>query len=107
MFVERGVCAALTALVGFAAACDRGHHEAPAPSPPLPPPPVPVPHASGCTLAPLPLHVPAPKRLVAIGDLHGDLGGARAALRAAGAIDEDDKWIGGGLVVRQLRCQLE
>jgi hypothetical protein len=42
-----------------------------------------------------------PKRLVAIGDLHGDLGGARAALRAAGAIDEQDRWIGGELVVVQ------
>ena len=42
-----------------------------------------------------------PKRLVAIGDLHGDLGGARAALRAAGAIDERDRWIGGELVVVQ------
>jgi hypothetical protein len=38
---------------------------------------------------------------VAIGDLHGDLGGARAALRAAGAIDDRDRWIGGELVVVQ------
>jgi hypothetical protein len=42
-----------------------------------------------------------PKRLVAIGDLHGDLGAARGALRAAGAIDERDRWIGGELVVVQ------
>jgi len=42
-----------------------------------------------------------PKRLVAIGDLHGDLGGTRAALRAAGAIDDRDRWIGGQLVVVQ------
>lgn len=42
-----------------------------------------------------------PKRLVAIGDLHGDLGAARAALRAARAIDERDRWIGGDLVVVQ------
>jgi len=55
----------------------------------------------GCTLAPIPLRVPAPKRLVAIGDFHGDLVGARGALRAAGAIDEHDKWIGGELVVVQ------
>ena len=48
------------------------------------------------------MHVPAPKRAVAIGDLHGDLGGARAALRAAGAIDDADRWIGGDLVVIQL-----
>jgi hypothetical protein len=42
-----------------------------------------------------------PKRLVAIGDLHGDLAATRSALRAAGAIDDADKWIGGELVVVQ------
>ncbi len=44
---------------------------------------------------------PAVARLVAIGDLHGDLAAARAALRLAGAIDERDLWIGGPLVVVQ------
>ena len=100
MLVERGLRAALTA--ALICACDRGHHESP---PPSPPPQVtasaPEPAKPGCTLAPIPLRVPAPKRLVAIGDFHGDLGGARAALRAAGAIDEADKWIGGDLVVVQ------
>jgi Calcineurin-like phosphoesterase len=56
---------------------------------------------AGCTLAPLPLRLPAAKRLVAIGDLHGDLAATRAALRAAGAIDERDRWTGGELVVVQ------
>ena len=36
----------------------------------------------------------APTRIVAIGDLHGDLDAARAALRLAGAIDAQDRWIG-------------
>ncbi len=44
---------------------------------------------------------PAPERLVAIGDLHGQLEAARAALRLAGAIDEANRWIGGKLVVVQ------
>ena len=43
----------------------------------------------------------APPRVVAIGDLHGDLRAARAALRLAGAIDTLDRWIGGDLVVVQ------
>ncbi len=43
----------------------------------------------------------APARVVAIGDLHGDLSAARAALRLAGAIDSVDRWIGGDLVVVQ------
>jgi len=50
---------------------------------------------------------PEPERLVAIGDLHGDLGAARAALRLAGAIDGSDTWIGGKLVVVQTGDQLD
>tara|TARA_B100001750_G_scaffold122009_1_gene96834 strand:+ start:93 stop:887 length:795 start_codon:yes stop_codon:yes gene_type:complete len=38
---------------------------------------------------------------VAIGDLHGDLDATRAALRLAGAIDAQDAWTGGDLVVVQ------
>ncbi|MGE5181824.1 MAG: metallophosphoesterase [Acidobacteriota bacterium] len=92
---------AALALLLLAVACDRGHHEAPAPAPPVPPAPAPA-KSAGCTLAPLPLKLPAAKRVVAIGDLHGDLGAARAALRAAGAIDDRDQWIGGDLEVVQL-----
>ncbi len=57
--------------------------------------------ARACSLAPIALRVPMPDRLVAIGDLHGDIGGTRSALRAAGAIGDDDHWIGGKLVVVQ------
>jgi hypothetical protein len=78
-------------LIAMLAACENKHDAAPAPPPRTP----------SCNLAALPLRLPAPKRLVAIGDLHGDLGGARAALRAAGAINLDDRWTGGDLVVVQ------
>jgi len=71
------------------------------PSPPAAPSRSPSPPPTGCSIAALPLRLPAPKRLVAIGDLHGDLGATRAALRAAGAIDERDRWAGGDLVVVQ------
>jgi hypothetical protein len=85
-----------------AAACGRGHHEESAPLPVAPPPAQgPTTPAAGCELPALPLRRPAPRRLVAIGDLHGDLGGARAALGAAGAIDDGDHWRGGDLVVVQ------
>jgi hypothetical protein len=43
-----------------------------------------------------------PERIIVIGDLHGDLEAARAALRLGRAIDKDDHWIGGRLVVVQL-----
>lgn len=48
-----------------------------------------------------PLRLPAVPRIVAIGDLHGDLDATRHAFRLAGAIDEHDGWIGGSLVVVQ------
>jgi hypothetical protein len=82
----------------LATACDRGHPRDEAPAGPSP---VPAPAPPRCTIAPLPARLPGPRRLVAIGDLHGDLGGMRAALRAAGAVDDHDHWIGGELVVVQ------
>lgn len=60
------------------------HAEPPAEIPPLPP-----------------AVMDAPARLVAIGDVHGDLTALRDALRLAGAIDENDAWSGGELWVVQ------
>ncbi len=51
--------------------------------------------------------VPRDPRIVAVGDVHGDLVATRAALRLAGAIDESDAWIGGDLIVVQLGDQLD
>lgn len=45
--------------------------------------------------------------MVAIGDLHGDVDATRAALRTAGAIDAQDHWSGGSLVVVQTGDQLD
>lgn len=100
MFRERRWTRALT--LALLAACDRGHRDS-APPPTTTTAPVPAPAAqAGCTLAPEPTKLAlAPKRIVAIGDLHGDLAAARAALRAGGAIDDHDRWIGGDLVVVQ------
>src|SRR5437773_11180266 len=35
---------------------------------------------------------PARSRIVAIGDIHGDLAAARRALKLAGAVDPEDEW---------------
>src|SRR6187551_1519251 len=51
--------------------------------------------------------LPAAERVIAIGDLHGDVSALRAALRLAGAIDEAGKWIGKSLVVVQTGDQLD
>ncbi len=83
----------------FGLGCDRGTTA-----------PVPAPRAAGtrpAAVAPRvePLsdrlsHAGA-SRVVALGDLHGDLAATRRALRLAGAIDTADHWNGDDLVVVQ------
>lgn len=49
----------------------------------------------------------APRRVIAVGDVHGDFDAARAAMRAAGVIDEQDRWAAGEAVVVQDGDQLD
>jgi hypothetical protein len=63
--------------------------------------------AAGSTDAQPATRHPAAPRIVAIGDLHGDLDATRRALRLAGAINAQDQWIGGRLVVVQTGDQLD
>lgn len=59
-------------------------------------------HRPAAAVPPLPpATLPAPARLVAIGDVHGDLDAFRSALRLAGAIDGADRWSGGALWIVQ------
>ncbi|KAL1154473.1 hypothetical protein V6Z11_A09G243500 [Gossypium hirsutum] len=51
---------------------------------------------------PLQTHYPSPNRLVAIGDLHGDLEKSKQAFRLAGLIDGSDRWCGGSTTVVQI-----
>lgn len=50
---------------------------------------------------------PAAKRVVAIGDLHGDMEKARRAFRLGGLIDAGDRWVGGETVAVQVGDQLD
>ena len=89
-------------------ACDRGSTRD---KPPIKTPSKPItqgsapaaaaPSGASCTLSPLPLRRAQPKRVVAIGDLHGDLAATRSALKAAAVIDDKDNWIGKDTVVVQ------
>ncbi|HEX6271735.1 MAG TPA: metallophosphoesterase, partial [Polyangiaceae bacterium] len=54
-----------------------------------------------------PFRFPGAERVVALGDLHGDLASTREALRLAGAVDDGDRWIGGKLVLVQVGDQLD
>ena len=98
------------ALVAVAGACSRR----PAPTPPSTEPSVPLraprtpPVATSPSTPPPsdppalpPSTYPAPPRLVAIGDVHGDLDAFRSVLRLAGAIGADDHWSGGSLWIVQ------
>ena len=49
----------------------------------------------------LPSALPAAPRVVAIGDLHGDLQKTRRAFRLAQLVDSEDRWTGGSTVVVQ------
>lgn len=100
---------ALAALLCAAslAACDADRSR---PSPAAAAPPAPssqasqAPQASSAVTA---ARFPGAARIVAIGDLHGDLAAAKTALRLAGAIDASDRWAGGALVVVQTGDMLD
>lgn len=84
----------------LASACDRTPSEPPRPAPSA----APVAKAPESKLA---VSAPAPERVVAIGDLHGDLDATRRAFKLAGATDEKDAWIGGKLVVVQTGDEID
>jgi hypothetical protein len=66
-----------------------------------------APSAASSAAASTAFRHPGAERVVAIGDLHGDVTAARAALRLAGALGADDHWAGGKLVVVQTGDQLD
>ena len=52
--------------------------------------------------------LPQPERLIAIGDIHGDLQALKGALRIAGVLHaKKDQWTGGRTVVVQVGDQLD
>jgi hypothetical protein len=53
------------------------------------------------------LELPAAERVVALGDVHGDLTATKAALELAGAIDGSGAWVGGTMTVVQVGDQLD
>ncbi len=52
-------------------------------------------------------YVDAPQRLVAFGDVHGDLAATKEVLGMAGLIDESDAWTGGEAVLVQTGDQID
>ena len=50
----------------------------------------------------IPTYRPPVDRLIAIGDIHGDLSKAKESLKIAGVMDDNDRWIGGKTTVVQV-----
>ena len=51
-------------------------------------------------------HPPA-DRIIAIGDVHGDILALKSCLKIAGLLDSDDNWAGGKTHLVQVRCKAE
>ena len=91
-----------------ALACGRTPEAKPdAPSPALKRQPSAAPAPSQSAPLTTSYRLPGSQRVVAIGDIHGDLTALRGALRLAGAIDTDDHWIGKDLTVVQTGDQID
>jgi hypothetical protein len=99
----------LTLLAATGCACDRTPEARPSPPSPAPAAPAAATTSANVTndTAPASYRLPASARLVALGDIHGDLKALRAALRLAGAIDSEDDWIGKDLTVVQTGDQVD
>jgi hypothetical protein len=88
---------AMSALVG---GCERS-------KPSEPPPPASSPSPAGAASVAPRVAAPAPARIVAIGDLHGDLEATKRVLRLAGATDAKGAWVGGKLLVVQTGDEID
>jgi hypothetical protein len=93
--VATAMAAMAVAIVAAGGGCDRSK-----PSEPSPP-------AKPSASATVKTYPPAPARVVAIGDLHGDLDAAKRVLRLAGATDAKGAWIGGKLLVVQTGDEID
>ena len=100
-----GIGLALVVSGSLATACHKEPSESDAPAKPTA---ASTPAASNApvTLGPR-ISRPAAARVVAIGDLHGDLDHTRRAFRLAGAIGPDGHWNGGSLVVVQTGDEID
>jgi hypothetical protein len=119
----RGALTLMTLVACGSAACDRtpepkndASRQMPAPAgAPAPAPAVEQAEAPKLPAAPAgnratsaePFRFPGSSRLVAVGDLHGDVRALRAALVLAGAIDAEARFIGKDLTVVQTGDQID
>lgn len=104
------IAAAMLALLS-GGACRRDGEPGPTPTPtqraPAPTGERPTAPVATDEAPEIPTRFDKARRLVAVGDLHGDLAATRDVLRLAGAIGDDDAWAGGDLVLVQTGDQLD
>jgi hypothetical protein len=94
---------AVVALVG----CDRAKPPEPQPQAPATTTTTATTTTASTALAAKRVVPAAPARIVAIGDLHGDLDATKRVLRLAGATDAKGGWIGGKLLVVQTGDEID
>ena len=95
--IRRALCTFAAILpLALLVGCNRASEPAPAPKSQPP-----TPKAKASTAPETPTRYPAPERLVAFGDVHGDMQALQGALKLAGVVDEAGHWSGGKTVVVQ------
>lgn len=92
--------------VGAASAAVNGPNS-PAARPPSAAPSAAAPAPGPVAVEPPGAPIAAPARLVAVGDLHGDLAATLAVLKLAGATDDAGHWVGGALTLVQTGDQID
>jgi Calcineurin-like phosphoesterase len=103
----RVLCSLLALALASTLACSRTEPGSPGASERTKPPASAPPPSAPPVIEDTSFRFPAADRIVAIGDIHGDVRAARDALRLGGAIDGTGKWTGGALVVVQTGDQLD
>ena len=121
MYVRLGIALTITLSLGTGCTTDNPSRTPSSPSEagstkssprpdvaqPVTPTPVAAPEASNSSALDRPTRYPKTDRIVAVGDVHGDLDATIRVLRLGGLIDADNHWSGGSTVFVQTGDQLD
>lgn len=98
------IVAVVGGVFALGAACQREPVRSSPPQPAqaaAPAPAIEQPKAEPAPTAPIMWRLPAPQRIIAVGDVHGDLSALRRALSSGGVIDDQHRWSAGPTLLVQ------